>query len=101
MRRRTRTGRRAACSTTTAATASRTTRSAGVRFVAARNILKAWLLLFALCLALAAIGWALGGLRLLSIFVFSGLLLAGGAYWTFDRVVLGMVKAREIPIAEA
>jgi heat shock protein HtpX len=72
-----------------------------VRFVAIRNILKAWLLLLGVCLVLAAIGWELGGLRLLSIFVFSGLLLVGGAYWTFDRVVLGMVHAREIPVAEA
>ncbi|MGH2972250.1 MAG: M48 family metalloprotease [Gaiellaceae bacterium] len=38
---------------------------------------------------------------MLSIFVFCALLLVGGAYWTFDRVVLGMVHARELPIAEA
>ena len=41
------------------------------------------------------------GVRGLSLFVFCGLLLVGGAYWTFDRVVLGMVHARELPIAEA
>ncbi len=46
-------------------------------------------------------GWAIGGIRLLSIFAFAALLLVGGAYWTFDRVVLGMVRARELPIAEA
>src|SRR5207244_11819827 len=72
-----------------------------MRFAAVRNILKAWLLLLAICGVLAAIGWQLGGVRLLSIFVFAALLLVGGAYWTFDRVVLGMVRAREIPIAEA
>jgi heat shock protein HtpX len=72
-----------------------------VRLVAARNILKAWLLLIGLCGVLAFVGWAIGGLRLLSIFVFCGLLLASGAYWTFDRVVLGMVHARELPLAEA
>jgi heat shock protein HtpX len=72
-----------------------------MRFVAVRNILKAWLLLLAICGVLAAIGWQLGGVRLLSIFVFAALLLVGGAYWTFDRVVLGMVRAREIPVAEA
>jgi len=43
----------------------------------------------------------IGGIRLLSIFVFAALLLAGGAYWTFDRTVLGMVRARELPVAEA
>lgn len=71
------------------------------RFAAARNVLKAWLLLIGVCGLLAFIGWAIDGLRLLSIFVFCALLLAVGAYWTFDRVVLGMVRAREIPIAEA
>jgi len=72
-----------------------------VRLVAARNIVKAWLLLVGICGVLAFVGWAIGGLRLLSIFVFCGLLLASGAYWTFDRVVLGMVHARELPLAEA
>jgi len=33
--------------------------------------------------------------------VFCALLLVGGAYWTFDRAVLGMVRARELPVAEA
>ncbi|HKB93065.1 MAG TPA: M48 family metalloprotease [Gaiellaceae bacterium] len=50
---------------------------------------------------LALIGWTIGGIRLLSIFVFCALLLVGGAYWTFDRAVLGMVRARELPLAEA
>jgi len=50
---------------------------------------------------LAFVGWAIGGLRLLSIFVFCALLLVVGAYWTFDRAVLGMVRARELPVAEA
>jgi heat shock protein HtpX len=71
------------------------------RLVAARNIAKAWLLLFGITGVLALVGWALGGVRLLSIFVFCALLLVGGAYWSFDRVVLGMVRARELPIAEA
>ena len=69
--------------------------------IAARNVVKAWLLLLGLCGVLAFLGWALGGVRLLSIFVFCGLLLVGGAYWMFDRVVLGMTGARELPIAEA
>jgi heat shock protein HtpX len=72
-----------------------------VRFVAARNILKAWLLLVGICGVLALVGWQLGGFRLLSIFVFAGLLLVVGAYWSFDRVVLGMVGARELPVGEA
>src|SRR4030081_2658907 len=71
------------------------------RFAAARNVVKAWILLIGVCGLLAFVGWTIGGIRLLSIFVFCALLLAVGAYWTFDRVVLGMVRAREIPIAEA
>ncbi|HLX32750.1 MAG TPA: M48 family metalloprotease [Gaiellaceae bacterium] len=49
----------------------------------------------------ALVGWALGGVRLLSIFVVAALTLAAGAYWTFDRVVLGMIGARELPLGEA
>jgi heat shock protein HtpX len=71
-----------------------------VRFAAARNVAKGWLLLIGICGVLALVGWSIGGVRLLSIFVFAGLLLVVGAYWTFDRVVLGMVHARELPIAE-
>ncbi len=72
-----------------------------MRFAAARNIVKASLLLVAVCGVLAFVGWSIGGVRLLSVFAFSGLLLVTGIYWTFDRVVLGMVKAREVPVAEA
>jgi heat shock protein HtpX len=69
--------------------------------IAVRNVVKAWILLIGVCGVLAFLGWTLDGVRLLSIFVFCGLLLVVGAYWSFDRVVLGMVRAREIPIAEA
>jgi heat shock protein HtpX len=70
-------------------------------FLAARNILKAWLLVLALVGLFALVGWLLDGVRGLSIFVFCALLLAAGAYWTFDRVVLGMIGARELPVGEA
>jgi heat shock protein HtpX len=68
---------------------------------AARNILKAWLLVLALTGLFALIGWLLAGVRGLTIFVFCALLLAAGAYWTFDRVALGMIGARELPLGEA
>jgi heat shock protein HtpX len=71
------------------------------RLIAVRNVAKAWTLLIGVCGVLAFAGWSIGGLRLLSIFVFCGMLLVVGAYWTFDRVVLGMVHARELPVAEA
>jgi heat shock protein HtpX len=69
--------------------------------LAARNILKSWLLVLALVGAFGLIGWGLHGVQGLSIFVFCALLLAAGAYWSFDRVVLGMLGARELPVGEA
>jgi heat shock protein HtpX len=69
--------------------------------VAARNIVKAWLLVLALVGLFALVGWLIDGVRGLTIFVFCALLLAAGAYWTFDRVVLGMIGARELPLGEA
>jgi hypothetical protein len=57
--------------------------------LAARNIVKAWLLVLALAAIFALVGYLIDGVRGLTIFVFSALLLAAGAYWTFDRVVLG------------
>lgn len=66
-----------------------------------RNVAKAWLLVVGLCTVLGLAGWGLGGYRLLSISVFSGLLLAGAAYWYSDRAVLGMIGARELLPAEA
>jgi heat shock protein HtpX len=68
---------------------------------AARNILKAWALALTVSALLAALGYAAGGLRLLSILVFCALLLAGATYWYADRVVLGLVGARELPVGEA
>lgn len=64
------------------------------------NVLKLWLLLTAFCAGLGAIGWGLDGYRLMSILVFCGLLLAVGLYWYADRVVLGMVDARELVTGE-
>jgi heat shock protein HtpX len=65
------------------------------------NVLKAWLLLAGGCGLLAAIGWPLGGYRLVSLLVFFGLLVAGAAYWYADRIALGMVGARELVVGEA
>ena len=67
----------------------------------ARNLLKAWLLLLGTCALLGLAGYGLGGFRLASIFVFSGLLLGAGFYWYGDRTALAMVGARELPQAEA
>jgi len=71
------------------------------RLVTVRNVLKAWALLVGACGVFALIGWGLGGYRLLSIFVFCGALLAGALYWYSDRVALGLVGARELPVGQA
>lgn len=68
---------------------------------AARNLAKAWLLLTGFCVLFAALGWALGGYRVASLFLFCALLSSGGLTFYADRVALGMVGARELPIAEA
>jgi len=69
--------------------------------LAVRNVVKLWLLLAGFCGLLGLAGWQLGGLRLLTIFVFCALLVAVGAYWYADKFVLGMVGAREVLIAES
>jgi heat shock protein HtpX len=71
------------------------------RLQTARNVLKAWLLLLVLSAFFAAIGYSVGGYRLLSVFVFCVLLAAGAVYVYADRVVLGLVGARELPLGEA
>ena len=71
------------------------------RFLVIRNVLKAWALLAGACAVFALVGWVLGGYRLLSIFVFCAVLLAGALYWYADRVTLGLVRARELPLGQA
>jgi heat shock protein HtpX len=73
----------------------------GGRLLIIRNVLKAWALLIGACAVLGGLGWVLGGYRLLSIFVFCGLLLAAALYWYADRAALGLVRARELLVAEA
>jgi heat shock protein HtpX len=75
--------------------------SVRARLVPVWNVLKAWLLVAVGCAAIAAIGWPIGGYRLDSLLVFFALLVAAAAYWYGDRVVLGMVGARELPVGEA
>jgi heat shock protein HtpX len=71
------------------------------RLLVTWNVAKAWLLVAFGCGILAAIGWPLGGYRLVSLLVFYGLLVAGAAYWYADRVALGMVGARELPVGQS
>jgi heat shock protein HtpX len=69
--------------------------------IALRNVLKLWALLAAFCAVLGAVGFQLGGARVLTFFVFSGALVAVGVYWYADRVIVGMAGAREVLPAES
>jgi len=64
------------------------------------NIVKAWLFLVGACAVFGGIGFAVAGYRGLSILVFCVLMLAGAVYWYADRIILGMVGARELPLGE-
>jgi heat shock protein HtpX len=68
---------------------------------AARNLLKAIVLLGGFVACLTALGWWLGGLRLASVFFVVGLLMAGTLHWYGPRVVLASLGARELLLAEA
>ena len=68
-----------------------------------RNVLKVWLVLLGLCAVLGLIGYGIGDgdYRVVSSFVFCGLLLGLAAYLSAERMVLGMLGARELPAAQA
>ena len=65
-----------------------------------RNLAKATILFAAFVGAAGALGWALGGYRLLLLFAASAVGFAAAVYWYGDRFVLGMLGARELPVAE-
>ena len=71
------------------------------RFLILRNLLKAWLVLAVFALVLGAIGWELGGYRVAILFIGSAVLLGAALYWYADRIVMGMVGARELLPGEA
>jgi heat shock protein HtpX len=73
----------------------------GGRAAVAGNLLKAFALLAVMCLALGALGWFAGGYRFLLLFLGSAVGIAGAVYAYGDRFVLGMLGARELPLAEA
>ena len=72
-----------------------------MRLAATRNLLKVWGFVLVLCACLGLLGWSGGGYPLLSSVVFCSLLATAAAYWYADRVVMGMVGARELVLAEA
>jgi heat shock protein HtpX len=72
-----------------------------MRFVAAWNVVKAWLLLTGFAVLLAGCGYLVGGYAALPYFVFSALLIGATTYWYADRIVLAMLGARELQLGEA
>ncbi|HEY5295643.1 MAG TPA: M48 family metalloprotease [Gaiellaceae bacterium] len=71
------------------------------RLLALRNVLKVWLVLATVGLLFGFAGWKLGGYRVSLLFIASIVLLAGAIYWYADRIVMGMVGARELLQGEA
>jgi heat shock protein HtpX len=71
------------------------------RLLIFRNVLKAWLVLTVVALLFGLVGWRLGGYRVALLFVGSIVLLGAAVYWYADRIVLGMVGARELLQGEA
>ncbi|MCL4291277.1 MAG: M48 family metalloprotease [Thermoleophilia bacterium] len=71
------------------------------RLLAARNILKALLLLGGIAAGLAALGWWIGGLRLASVFLVVALLIVGTLHWYGPRLLLASLGARELTLGEA
>lgn len=67
----------------------------------ARNVLKAWALLLGIAALLALVGFALGGVRLATVFGFCGLLLSLGSHWVAEWAVMGIVGASELRPEEA
>lgn len=68
---------------------------------AAANLSKAFVLAAVLCAAAGALGWAAGGYRLLLLFGTAAFLFVATAYWYGDRFLLGMLRGRELTLAEA
>ncbi|MGH3001874.1 MAG: M48 family metalloprotease [Gaiellaceae bacterium] len=71
------------------------------RLLVLRNVLKAWLVVISLGVLFGFAGWKLGGYRVAVLFVASIVLLAAAVYWYADRIVMGMVGARELLPGEA
>jgi heat shock protein HtpX len=71
-----------------------------MRLAAAKNIVKAWLLVGFLAGVFFAFGWMIDGYRTASIFLFCALLAAAAVYAYADRALLGIVGAREFALAE-
>jgi heat shock protein HtpX len=73
----------------------------GRRILVVRNLLKLWVLLVVLALLLGAAGWEFGGYRVAILFLATVVLLAAAVYAYADRIIMGMLGAREMVLSEA
>ncbi len=71
------------------------------RVTVAGNLLKTWLLVAVPATAFGALGWRIAGYHLALLFAGSVVLLAVALYWYADRIVMGMLDARELLPGEA
>ncbi len=71
------------------------------RLLVLRNVAKVWLLLATVALVFGFAGWRLGGYTVGLLFLASIVMLAGAIYGYADRIVMGMVGARELLQGEA
>jgi heat shock protein HtpX len=71
------------------------------RLTAVVNLLKILALVTGWCVVAGSVGWLVGGYRLLLLFGAAAFLFAATVYWYGDRFVLGMLGARELPLAAA
>jgi heat shock protein HtpX len=71
------------------------------RLLILRNIAKCWALLVVVALLFGAAGWRLGGYRLSILFAGSIVLLAAAIFAYADRIIMGMLGARELLEGEA
>jgi len=66
------------------------------RFLILRNVVKCWAIPLVVGLLLGGLGWKLGGYRVSILFAGSIVLLAAAIYTYADRIVMGMLGAREL-----
>lgn len=71
------------------------------RLLILRNVLKAWAVLATTTLLFGFAGWQLAGYQVALLCMGSIVLLAAAIYWYADRIVMGMVGARELLEGEA
>jgi len=71
------------------------------RFLIVRNVVKCWAIPVVVGVLLGGLGWSLGGYRVSILFAGSIVLLAAAIYTYADRIVMGMLGARELVQGES